>query len=165
MKPLTKLFWKKKNIEMTLVKGKKHKNGKDKQTHDTYWTQLSFYFNFLFFVCFFFWPESPHIFQIQRCTSCQPFSRDEYSSGFWINECVFDTNLGLEWDWTLKHSENQAPGFSTGGGIQLERPLKIPLSLHCNIQFPASPEKLLLIKLGFYYISEEEKILLRLKLC
>lgn len=59
----------------------------------------------------------------------------ECSSDFWINECVFDTDLGLKWDWTLKHTENRAPVFSTAEGIQMERPLRAPLFLHCNIQF------------------------------
>lgn len=74
--------------------------------------QLSF-----FCLAFLFTRKSAY-FQIQRCTYSRPFVRDECSSDLWINECVFDTNLGLKWDRTLKHSENRASVFSTKEGFK-----------------------------------------------
>lgn len=76
-----------------------------------------------------------------------------------------DTDLGRKWDRTLKHTENRATAFSTAGGIQAEGPLRAPLLLDSKLYLPASAHTPLLTKLGFYNISEEEKVILEVKLC
>lgn len=78
---------------------------------------------------------------------------------------VSDTDLGRKRERTLKHTENRATVFSPAGGIQTEGPLRAALLLDSKLYLPASAHTPLLIKLGFYNISEEEKVILEVKIC